>query len=146
MYTISTEIEIKAKKEALWDCLSNFSAYPYWNPFIKKIWFKKLESGQPLRLLIQAPSSFPVLMTGKITTVSFPSLIRWECYLIHPFFLKGIHTLEWTEHRPLSVIFLHHETFDGFLLPILWKMMEKRVRKGFESMNHALKNKLESLS
>ena len=37
MRVISTEIEISASDEEVWQVLSDFDAYPEWNPFIKTI-------------------------------------------------------------------------------------------------------------
>ncbi|MFK7827326.1 MAG: hypothetical protein AB8G05_24495 [Oligoflexales bacterium] len=38
MQQIITNIKIKAPKELVWKQFTDTSAYPDWNPFIKKIW------------------------------------------------------------------------------------------------------------
>lgn len=144
IYEISTSIEIEAKKEEIWESLTDFKSFPAWNPFLRKIWIKNLLPGEPFWLLVHAPSSFPVLMRGKMLRIDPLSLILWQCDLIHPFLLRGMHKLELLEATPTATRFFHTERFEGILPFFLWMAIKPRVQEGFELMNQALKNKLEN--
>ncbi|QSR89371.1 SRPBCC domain-containing protein [Methylacidiphilum caldifontis] len=143
MYEIYTSIEIEAKKEDLWNCLVDFHSYSAWNPFLRKIGIKNLRPHESFWLLVQAPASLPVIMKGMILSIEPQSLLVWRCHLIHPLLLTGIHKLELTETVPCHTLFVHTEQFQGILPPLLWTMIKPRVYKGFESMNKALKQKIE---
>jgi hypothetical protein len=40
--------------------------------------------------------------------------------------------------------FKQSEEFSGILIPLLWKMLNSKTRAGFEAMNAALKDRVES--
>jgi hypothetical protein len=41
---------------------------------------------------------------------------------------------------------IHGEVFSGLLVPLLWQNLDTQTRQGFEEMNNALKNRVESRS
>jgi hypothetical protein len=43
-----------------------------------------------------------------------------------------------------SVRFVQREEFSGLLVPLLWPLLEKNTRLGFEDMNKGLKTRAES--
>ncbi len=52
MHEIKTEIEIAATPEQVWSILTDFSAYPQWNPFIRSI-NGTVKTGERLTAFIQ---------------------------------------------------------------------------------------------
>ncbi|MDW7672787.1 MAG: hypothetical protein SCK57_11745 [Bacillota bacterium] len=44
-----------------------------------------------------------------------------------------------------QILFRHEERFHGILVPVLWKKtLNQQTRRGFEAMNHALKELVEN--
>jgi uncharacterized membrane protein len=54
MKIVETVVEITAPSSRVWGVLTDFSAYPEWNPFIRSV-EGPLEAGRSLRVLIQPP-------------------------------------------------------------------------------------------
>ncbi|HEX3268824.1 MAG TPA: SRPBCC family protein [Gaiellaceae bacterium] len=54
MKEISTEIEIEATPDRVWQVVSDFDAYPDWNPFTRDI-CGKAERGSKLKVRIESP-------------------------------------------------------------------------------------------
>lgn len=132
---IKTDILINAQPDAVWQALTDFSAYPQWNPFIKKIERlseKELiaEMGEglskttfrPIIITMNAPHEFRWL--GKLGGLGW--LFKGEHYFILSLEQKGTN-------------FIHGENFSGILAWLLWPMIKKDIRNNFIRMNQALK-------
>ena len=52
--TLSTHIEIAGPVEAVWNVLTDFAAYPEWNPFVRRI-DGKPAVGERLRVRVEPP-------------------------------------------------------------------------------------------
>ena len=75
MKQIHTEIEISAPAERVWELLTDFAAYPQWNPFIRYISGRPVP-GERLEVRLEPPGgrgmtfSSPRSSTPKLTARS----------------------------------------------------------------------------
>lgn len=145
MRTIHTEILINAPSKIVWDVLTDFQAYPDWNPFILSIEGKP-EVGAKLKAVIQQPNSRP--MTFKpVCLISEPNKkFSWLGRLGFKGLFDGEHIFEFEDIDENSTRFIQKENFNGILVPLLWKQLDRDTRKGFELMNEQLKNRAESFT
>jgi hypothetical protein len=138
--TIETSIEINASPQKVWAILRNTKDYPSWNPFVRSV-EGTFDQGTTIKVVVQQPggSSFtfkPVVLNG-----SFPE-IRWRGKLLIRGLFDGEHFFRVDELALHSTRFVHGEHFSGILIGRMGGALEK-TKRGFESMNQALKKKAE---
>ncbi|MFT7587895.1 MAG: hypothetical protein ACI959_000100 [Limisphaerales bacterium] len=143
-FQIETSIHINAPREKVWEILTDFDAYPEWNPFIQKISMPddSLKVGNKLSAYIKAPKSSG--MTFKPTLVAHEAQISfaWLGHLFISGLFDGRHSFELKTNKEGGTTFIHSEQFSGMLVPLFKSSMPK-FKRGFESMNEALKIKAE---
>lgn len=64
-------------------------------------------------------------------------------------FIKGLfdgeHSFELIDNLDGTTTFIQSEKFEGILIPLFKKMLDVNTKEGFESMNKALKARVENL-
>ena len=143
MREIRTEVAIAAAPELVWQILTDFQAYPSWNPFIKRI-SGVAKAGAKLKLTIQPPESKPMQFSPKCLAANPNREFRWLGHLLIPGLFDGEHIFELIPQEDNSTLLIHREKFKGLLIPFFWKQLDNNTRKGFEKMNEALKNRAEA--
>jgi hypothetical protein len=139
---IQTSIDTVASPTRVWGVLTDFSAYPTWNPFITSI-DGKPQPGAQLRVTIAPPGRRPMTFRPVVLTVTAGRELRWRGRLLMPGLCDGEHTLQL---EPLSTAGcrLHHiERFSGLLVGLVSGSLLDATREGFEAMSGALKRRAE---
>jgi hypothetical protein len=137
---IRTEIDIDTSPLRVWQVLTDFSKYPEWNPFIRKIEGQPVE-GAKLRIHITTPAGVKREYSPKVTKVVAERELRWLGKM--PGLLSGEHIFSIEPVSDSSVYLVHREVFGGLLTPFFGSSLDTDVRKGFEEMNAALKKRAE---
>ena len=142
MKELRSEIEIGAPPEHVWRVLTDFAAYPEWNPFIRRV------SGRPEvdeRLVVRMRPSGTRGMTFRPTVMKVePSReLRWLGHLLVPGIFDGEHIFEIEELERDRVRFVQREVFKGLLVPLLARSLDMDTQRGFEEMNRALRERIE---
>jgi hypothetical protein len=139
---LQAEVEVQASAERVWEVLTDFAAYPQWNPFIVKA------SGEPVpgtRLELH------MHLVGRRTTVLRPEVLdadpgrtfHWLGRLLVPGLFDGEHRFTIQPTGPGRVRVTQHEEFRGLLAPLLLAMIAKSTLESFHRMNQALKARAE---
>ncbi|MEI8393797.1 MAG: SRPBCC domain-containing protein [Rhodospirillaceae bacterium] len=142
--TLETCIDIAASAERTWDVLTDFPAYPGWNPFIIMI-EGKLKPGASLVLKLSLPGKPAMTFKPQLTTVNPPRELRWVGQVLAPGLLDGAHGFEIESTGPDRCRLHHVEDFSGVLLPLFIPALQEATRGGFEAMNRALKARAERI-
>ena len=120
---LHTEVEIEAPPDRVWDVLTDFAAYPQWNPFIVQA------AGQPVagsRLELQ------MRLPGRRRTTRFrPEVLeatparrfRWLGHLLVPGLFDGEHRFLLEPAGPDRVRLIQQEEFRGLLARPLLAMI-----------------------
>lgn len=137
-YEINTSITIHATPAQIWDVLTDFSAYPTWNSFIKSI-RGEISVGKKFHVEIEGMKFNPVTLTFEQNR-SF----SWKGILLFPGLFDGTHAFELTDNDNGTTTFVQKESFKGILVGFLKKKLDKDTRSGFEAMNRNLKETVES--
>jgi hypothetical protein len=143
MKEIHTEIEIDAPVGRVWSVLTDFAAYPEWNPFVRR-GEGEVKVGSRLHVFIQPPGGKGMSFNPKVLVADPERELRWLGHLWVPGLFDGEHSFIVEPLGEGHVRFVQRERFGGLLLPLLSKMLDGATRQGFEEMNRALKLRCES--
>lgn len=141
---IDTAIEIAASPAVVWRILTDFSAYPEWNPFIRSI-RGEARPGARLSVSIQPPGGRAMQFQPRVQEAEPQRVFSWLGRLLLPGLFDGRHEFR-LEANAGGTRLLHGESFSGVLLPLAWSGMQPPTRAGFEAMNRALKARAEALA
>jgi hypothetical protein len=143
MRSLRTEIQIAASPEAVWQVLTDVSAFPEWNPLILEAQ-GKLEEGGRIAVTLSAGEGRPFRVRPRLLCVTPHRELRWLGRVGLPGIFDGEHIFR-IEPGPdgTGARFIHMEYFRGVLVPLLWKRLASETRAGFEAMNQALKARVE---
>lgn len=137
---LQTDIAIAAPIERVWNVLTDFEAYPDWNPFILTVEGEALE-GDRLRVTMRPPGGMPIVIRPTILIVEEPFELRWRGRLLVPGLFDGEHFFELATVRGGCKL-VHGEIFTGILPGALGGLMAQ-TELGFKLMNAALKSRVE---
>ena len=142
MKELRSEIRIGASTDRVWAVLTDFAAYPAWNPFILRI------EGEPRvgarwRITIRPPGARAMTFRPTVLIADPPSELRWLGRLGIPGIFDGEHSLHIVPLEDGAVLFVQRERFTGWLVPLAGGALEKTLA-GFEAMNRALKERAEA--
>ncbi len=142
MKEIKTEILINASVQKVWKVLTDFKAYPDWNPFITSVEGEVFE-GSKFKVRIQPLGSRP--MQFKPICLSFVENVEFSW--LGKFGMTGVfdgkHSFELIELDEGEMKFIQREEFNGLLVPLFWKKLDVNTRWSFEMMNEKLKQTAE---
>lgn len=136
MLHLQTVIQLPAQPVKVWAVLTDFAAYPDWNPFITRAtgdW----TVGNAVAVTAGG-------MDFKPTVLAFTpgQELRWK----GKFFVNGIfdgeHYFLLTDNGDGTTEFEHGEYFSGLLVPAFRRKLETETRGGFLEMNEALLSRL----
>ena len=141
MKELRSDIEISAPAERVWQILTDFAAYPDWNPFIPRL-AGAAEVGARLEVRITPPDSRGMTFRPTVLAAEPNRELRWLGRLVMPGLFDGEHSFRLEQRGPDRVQFIQGERFSGLLVPVFGGMLRKTER-GFEAMNQALKARAE---
>ncbi|MBM3217406.1 MAG: SRPBCC domain-containing protein [Candidatus Rokubacteria bacterium] len=142
MLTLRTEIDIDAPAPRVWDVLTDFDAFPRWNPFIRQI-DGLLAPRMRLRVKIQPPGGRAMTFHPTVLRVDDGRRFVWRGRTLIPGLFDGEHFFELEPFATDRVRLVHGEHFRGVLVPLLAGTLRTTTRDGFERMNAALKARAE---
>ncbi|MBU2811277.1 SRPBCC domain-containing protein [Acidithiobacillus thiooxidans] len=143
MHQIVTQIDIAASPERVWSILTDFSAYPQWNPFIRTI-SGVAKPGEKLRVTIQPEGRWAMTFRPKVLKAANQQELRWLGHLGIPGLFDGEHYFQLTTISNGHTRFTQGEQFSGILVGVFLSSMEAATTGGFQAMNQALKNRAEA--
>jgi hypothetical protein len=135
------EIEIDAPPERVWRVVTDFAAYPAWNPFIRRISGEPRE-GARLEVRIEPPGGRAMTFKPTVGAVEANRELRWLGRLLVPGIFDGEHMFRIEPLEDGRSRFVQSERFGGVLVGFVSGTLAKTVA-GFEQMNAALKARVE---
>lgn len=139
---ITTQIDIDAPADVVWDILLDFDRYPDWNPFVKEI-SGDATPGARLAIKIQPPEGSSMSFKPTVLVAREREELRWLGRVGLPRIFDGEHSFVIQPIDEARIRLIHSECFRGILVPLLWNGLETNTRAGFEQMNGALKERAE---
>ncbi|MEM9850027.1 MAG: SRPBCC domain-containing protein [Bacteroidota bacterium] len=146
MKKIETEIIIHAPKTIVWQILTDFEAYPNWNPFIRSI-TGQAAVGKKLDVAIQITGSKKTFkMQPNVLNYAPQQELRWKGKLWLNGLFDGEHYFQLDALSEQTTRFVHGEHFSGLFVPLLMKQIGEGTLAGFHAMNAALKSAAEQVA
>lgn len=137
---LRTEILIAAPPDKIWNVLTDFRAYPQWNPFITRI-SGRPEVGAKLEVVISPPKQSEMHFKPEVLRAEPASELRWRGVFWFRWLLTGEHFFRLEPQQEQLTRFVHGEDFNGW--GVRFVPMTDTTR-GFVFMNQALKRRVES--
>jgi hypothetical protein len=136
---LQTEIRINAPPERVWAVLTDFAAYPGWNPYLVRVdradailtVHAVMIEGQP-----------PLVQNVDLIGMAYPEMV-WHGGLPDRSRFAGDHRFR-VEAQANETRFRHFEHFTGSDAPALVAQHQDRIVTNFERFNHALKRRVEA--
>lgn len=142
-HQLQTEIEIEAAPDRVWKILTDFAAYPEWNPFIRFV-HGVPRQGARLEVRIQPSGTKGMTFRPSVLTADVDRELRWLGRFLFPGLFEGEHRFLIEPIASEKVRFRQSEQFSGILVPIFRASLDRDTKRGFEEMNLALKMRAES--
>jgi len=139
---ILTHIEIGADARRVWSVLTDFAAYPRWNPFLIEVRGEAVP-GTRLAVRTQFPAGRLMSFRPLILRAEPHRELRWWGRSRVPGLFEGEHVFSIAPLEPDRVRFSQRELFRGLLVPILRRTHLEATRSGFLRMNASLKARVE---
>lgn len=144
MKKLYSEVVIEASAKTVWAILTDFSLYPSWNPFVRKI-SGNVKVGEKLTIYIKPSNGSGMEFKPNVLRVAENTELSWKGKLLIPNLFDGEHIFIIEPISPNKVRFIQQEIFTGILVPLFEKKLDKETLVGFEEMNAALKQKAEEM-
>ena len=138
-----TEIDINATSDKVWEVLTDFDAYPDWNPFVRSL-DGEFKVGERIKAVLQPPNQKGMTFKPRVIKFVPRRELRWFGSMGFPGLFDGEHIFELRSPSPSKVHFVQREVFKGILAPFILKNISQNTKAGFELMNQALKERCES--
>ena len=143
MKELHSEIEITASAGRTWLILTDFASYPRWNPFIRRI-SGEPTTGEHLDVRLEPPDSRGMTFKPKVLNAEPNRQLRWLGHLLVRGLFDGEHFFTIQPLEDNRVRFIQREAFKGLLVPLFARSLDTNTQRGFEEMNHALKERAEA--
>ena len=123
--------------------LTDFAAYPKWNPFVRHV-EGEVSVGARLQVYIEPSGGNGMLFRPTVFVAEQNRGLRWLGRLWLPGIFDGEHSFSIEPLDEEHVRFVQREQFKGLLVPFLSKMLDGDISRSFDEMNQALKLRAES--
>lgn len=143
MPAIKTFIDIGASPERVWRVLTDFSAYPKWNPIFREIVGAAREK-TTLKVRMHLPRGGVRKFKATVMRAIPAAELRWRMKLLIQGIFDGEHTFIIVPHGLKGVRLIQREHFSGLLAPLILPFIESKTTAAFEAMNKALKKAAEA--
>ncbi|MGS0683602.1 SRPBCC family protein [Nakamurella sp. GG22] len=140
--TVSTTINIDDGPRAVWDVLTDFPAYPEWNPFMNRI-DGTAEVGRRLVVHLAGKGGRGTTFRPTVLVSTPGEELRWIGKLGPGGLFDGVHSFVLTTNPDGTTRLTHSERFTGILVA-LFKGATANSHAGFDAFNEALKRRVES--
>jgi hypothetical protein len=140
---LTSQIEIDATAERVWEILTDFATYPAWNPFIVSA-VGAAEVGTRVTLRMQPVDARMVTLKPTILEASPGHRLRWRGRLGVSWVFDAEHVFTIERRTDAGVTVSQVERFTGLLVPFLAGSLDRHTLPAFVRMNEALKGRAEA--
>ena len=139
---LHTQVDIQATPERVWEILTDFAAYPEWNPFMIQATGSAVQ-GERLTLRMQPVGGRAMTFRPTVLEATPQHRLRWIGRVLLPGVFDGEHSFTIEPLGQGVVRLTQQEDFRGALVPLMSGSLNRRTLPAFEQMNQSLKRRAE---
>lgn len=143
MREIRTVVEVHASIEDVWRVAADLRSYEEWNPFIPGFEAEP-KAGARGRMVAAIPGQRPRPTRVTLLEADPPRRLSWRGHLLMPWLFGGTHYLELAPSEAGTRV-VNREEFRGVLARLMLRVLGGALRRGYVSMNEALKRRVEAV-
>lgn len=143
MKELSSQIEIDAPPETVWRVLTDFEAYPQWNPVEIEMKGRPIE-GTVLEHTSKLPGGQPMRFRPTLVEVRQGQALAWTGRLFLPLLFDVRHRFALEPAGDGRTRLTQSEQFSGVLIPFVGGTL-RRTEEAFGLANAALKARAEAV-
>jgi hypothetical protein len=142
--TISTTVDIDAPKRLVWEVLTDFAAYPEWNPDVTIEGSARV--GTKLNVHMGASGGRGMAFKPTVLAATPDEELRWLGKLGFGGIVDGEHFFILDRNADGTTHLTHGERYSGALVALVRPFLNKeRNQAGYEGFNQVLKQRVESV-
>ena len=139
---LRTQVDVDAPPERVWQVLTDFAAYPQWNPFIVRAEGDARRGGR-LTLRMQPVGGRAITFRPTVLEATPGRRLRWLGHLLVNGIYDGEHSFTIEPLGEGRARLVQQEDFRGLLVPLMARSLDKPTLASFQRMNQALKTRVE---
>jgi hypothetical protein len=139
---LRTQVDVDATPERVWQVLTDFAAYPQWNPFIVRA-EGDARRGERLTLRMQPVGGRAITFRPTVLEAAPGRRLRWLGHLLVNGIFDGEHSFTIEPLGEGRARLVQQEDFRGLLVPLMARSLDRRTLPAFELLNQALKRRAE---
>jgi hypothetical protein len=139
---LRTQVDVDATPERVWQVLTDFAAYPQWNPFIVRA-EGDARRGERLTLRMQPVGGRAITFRPTVLEAAPGRRLRWLGRLLVNGIFDGEHRFTIEPLGEGRARLVQQEDFRGLLVPLMARSLDRRTLPAFELLNQALKRRAE---
>jgi hypothetical protein len=139
---LTSQIDIDATPERVWQVLSDFGSYPQWNPFITSA-EGEAQPNSRVVMRMQPVGARGVTLRPTVVEATPGHRLRWQGRFGIPGIFGAEHCFTITPRDEGGVRLTQDERFKGVLVPLMARSLDRHTQPAFEAMNTALKHRAE---
>jgi hypothetical protein len=139
---LHTQVDIQATPERVWEVLTDFAAYPEWNPFMIEASGTAVR-GERLTVRMQPAGGHAMTFRPTVLEATPQQRLRWIGRVLLPGVFDGEHSFTIEPLGQGSVRLTQQEEYRGVLVPLISGSLDRRTLPAFEQMNQSLKRRAE---
>jgi hypothetical protein len=133
---------VRIRCQRVWEVLTDFAAYPQWNPFITHA-RGTARAGEQLTNRMQPVGGRAVTLKPTVLQATPDQQLRWLGRVLAPGIFDAEHTFTIEQLGDGQVRLVQREQFRGLLVPVMGRSLDRHTLPAFEQMNQALKRRAE---
>ncbi len=145
VFTVEHSVEIAATPEQVWRVLTDFAAYPEWNPYILSL-EGDLSPGRAVSVTIKQDGwKNPRTVTPIVVRFDAPTELHWHGSPLTKGLIETDHRFVIESVAPRQVRVRQFEEFRGWIPRYLSDDRREDTRRAFEAMNLSLAKRVAGL-
>jgi hypothetical protein len=139
---IRTAFPIETSPARVWAVLSDFAAWPDWNPSVPRI-SGECRIGATLHLTLAMPRRPSANVTAVVTVAEPDRSLHWHGNVVSDRIFSGTREFDIEPQPDGSVVVTHVEDVRGLLFPVFKLVMGDAIQKHHDNLNRALTERAE---